>query len=93
MAKPINELLTELQVAVEKSDANRTAFQKLQTTENAKQAKARADCDAVVSGSQAVLEAARTQAKESDDYIKTLQDEVNKVLGLRATENSRVRVG
>ena len=92
MAKPIVELLTELQKAVEKSDANQTALQKLQSAESAKQAKAKSDYDAVVAGSQAVLDAARAQAAESEGYVKTLQTEVNAVLGRRESD-ARVRVG
>ena len=93
MAKPINELLTELQVAVEKSDKNQAALTTLRDAENKKIAAAQAAYDAAVAKSRGAIDTAQAQTLEAEAYVKTLQDEVNKVLGLRATENSRVRVG
>ncbi len=93
MAKPINELLTELQAAVEKSDKNQAALTTLRASEGQKVAAAKAAYDAVADKSRDAVDKAQAQTLESEAYVKTLQDEVNKVLGLRAADNSRVRTG
>ncbi len=92
MAKPIIELLTELQTVVEKSDAAQTSLTETRTKEQATMAAAKDAYDKVVSSSQGAIDMAQAKATESEGYVKTLQDEVNGVLGRRA-ENARVRVG
>ena len=90
MAKPIVELLTELQGAVAKAEADQTALQAVQTKAASDNATAKAAYDAVVAKSAAAVKAAAEKSSDSSAYVRSLQDEVNSVLG---RFDSRVRVG
>lgn len=90
MAKPIVELLTELQDAAEAED---TAYQAMQAKSKAHTetvAKAKAAYDGAVAASQAELEAASDAYVHAAECVKSLQDDVNSVLG---RVDSRVRQG
>lgn len=88
--KPIVELLTELQSAVAKAETDQQALQKAQQDANGANAKAQAAYDAVLKKSEAAVKAAAEKSGDSSAYVRTLQDEVNAVLG---RFDPRVRVG
>lgn len=81
MAKPIVELLTELQSAVSKAEADQTALQAAQADGNKKAEAAKAQFDAAVSESKKKVDAAAAKASDSSAYVRQLQDEVNNLLG------------
>ena len=81
MAKPIVELLTELQSAVAKAEADQTALQAAQAATNKQVEAAKASYDAAVAKAQAAVKEAADKSGESSGYVRTLQDEVNNLLG------------
>ena len=90
MAKPIQQLLTELQRAFDTAEADRTALDSANKKANESLAKAKAAYDAVVDGAKAEQQTAQAKANDSAGYVRSLQDEINSILG---RFDSRVRVG
>jgi len=88
--KPIVELLTELQTAVAKAEADQTALQTVQTKAASDLAAAKATYDAAEAKAKDAVAKAAAKSSDSSAYVRTLQDEVNSVLG---RFDSRVRVG
>lgn len=91
MAKPIVELLTELQTAVTKAEADQAALNAAQADAEKKRTAAKAAYDAVDASAKKAVDAASSKFAESSEYVRTLQDEVNSVLG--RSFDPRVRVG
>jgi len=88
--KPIVELLTELQTAVAKAEADQTALQTVQTKAASDLAAAKTTYDAAEAKAKDAVAKAAAKSSDSSAYVRTLQDEVNSVLG---RFDSRVRVG
>lgn len=90
MAKPIVELLTELQDAVARAEYDQTELQKASSAGHVKVEQAKAVYEGVVAEVKATVDAAAAKSTDSSAYVRSLQDEVNAVLG---RFDSRVRVG
>lgn len=90
MAKPIVELLTELQTAVEQADSDQTALQAAQRQATAELDAAKAAYDAANEKATGAVNQASAKFADSSAYVRSLQDEVNAVLG---RFDSRVRQG
>jgi hypothetical protein len=88
--KPIVELLTELQTAVAKAETDQAALQAAQAEGTKKVEAAKATFDKVATDAKAKVDAAAAKSADSSAYVRTLQDEVNSVLG---RFDPRVRVG
>ena len=91
MSKPITELLTELQKAVEIAEkaqaVSAAAGKQYETRYNA----AKITFDAEVTSARGVLTDASAKLTDAEAYVQTLQAEVNKVLSAFST-NSRVTI-
>lgn len=92
MAKPIVELLTELQTAVAKMDVDREAMQKASVEAQKKLDAAKAAYDKESEAAKKSVSAATTKFNDTSSYVTQLQAEMNKLLGT-ATANPRVTVG
>lgn len=81
MAKPIVELLTELQTAVDKAETLQAASQAAAASYQQRHDKAQAAFDAEVGDARKKLTEASDKFIEASSYVEALQAEVNKVLG------------
>jgi len=90
MAKPIQELFTELQKAFEAAEKDQQALNAANESAKTAIARAKAAYDAEMAKADAAQKAAQAKFGDSSGYVRQLQDEVNAVLG---RVDSRVRVG
>ena len=81
MAKPITELLTELQKAVDTAEAAQLDSQKAAASFQLRHDAAQKIYDQEVGAAKTELTDASNKFIEATTYVETLQAEVNKVLG------------
>ncbi len=91
MAKPIVELLTELQTAVAKMDTDKVAMEKASVEAQKKLDAAKSVYEKETDAAKKSVSAATAKFNDTAGYVTTLQGELNKILG--TATNPRVTVG
>jgi hypothetical protein len=92
MAKPINELLTELQKAVGVAEKAQEASAAAAAQYEARYNAAKIAFDAEVGSARKVSDDAAAKQVDAEAYVTTLQTEVNKILTAFSTSSNRVTI-